>query len=454
MSRTTSYPLNPADHVLLVTHESLRRRGYCGINVLLVADVHGELPPAELETAIGKLGGLYPALSASLRFSKVRQTPYWCVDSDRQGQRAIEYQVHQVSDDGAAAWEPLNEVLDRAVDLRRGPLLSLVHVRIGRDRHRLGLRWAHPLMDYEGGYRLLGALHDLLCNRTPALGKEPGDVFPAPFGIGFPSSFIRTWQGRWLYAVQDSYRQPRIVKRPEGASRRCRFLTRQYDSGRRRTFQALAKARISPGPLLYSRALLVALARTYKTMSTEQGRPREHFIIPMPLPLPRNGPRPGVFGNYVTIPWIVFSESDLANWSTADAVAARQFREYFEKGLDQATWYMYRAASRWPFGFTRLLTSHRRPRTAVVFTGYQCDGSVTHLGGAKITNLSGAGPPDCHPGWLVGHTTFEDTMSLSITYFEDYVDTPSVAEFFNRFEVEIFGARLEAPETTGSKVIK
>ena len=89
---------------------------------------------------------------------------------------------------------------------------------------------------------------------------------------------------------------------------------------------------------------------------------------------------------------------------------------------------------------TRLLTVHRHARAAAVLTGYQCDDSVTHLGGAKITNLAGVGPPDCHPGWLLCRITFADTMSLSITYFEDYFDAPNVKEFFDLLEIELFGA--------------
>jgi hypothetical protein len=235
------------------------------------------------------------------------------------------------------------------------------------------------------------------------------------------------------------------VKRLENASKRCRFVLRTYGPGQREEFESLAKARTAPGPLRYSRATLVGLARAYVAMATQRGRPREHYLFPFPLPLPRTGPRPGIHGNYVTIPWIIFAAADLADWATADATASRQFAEFFSKGRDQAEWCMYRGAARWPLGLTRLLTVHRRVRAAAALTGYQCDDSVTHLGEARITNLAGAGPPDCHPGWLLGRTSYGGTMSLSITYFEDYFDTPSVQEFFDRLEEELFGARQSKP---------
>lgn len=439
MAQPICYPLYPVDYVVLATHESLRRRGYCGLNVMLIAEAQGDLPPADLEAAVRKLGDWYPALSARLRYSSLRRMPYWCVDPANSGHGAVEYVPRQVDDDGEAAWEPLYQSIDDSVDLRRGPQLRLVHVQIGHERHRIGLRWAHPFMDYEGGHRLLGALHDILCGKTPTLGRDPCAVIPPPFALSFAASAARTWQGRWRYAVYDTYRQPRIVKTPENSLRRCRFSLRTYGPAQRQAFESLARARTAPGPLRYSRATLVALARTYQSMATERGRPRAHYIFPFPLPLPRAGPRPGIHGNYFTITWIVFDAAELADWTSADAAASRQFREFFEKGRDQAAWCMYRSSARWPLVLTRLLTLHRHARAAAAITGYQCDDSVTHLGRARITNLAGAGPPDCHPGWLLGRTTFADTMSLSITYFEDYFDAPSVREFFDRLEGELFG---------------
>ena len=102
---------------------------------------------------------------------------------------------------------------------------------------------------------------------------------------------------------------------------------------------------------------------------------------------------------------------------------------------------MYRASARWPLAVTRWLTSHRMPRAAAGFTGYQFDNSLSELGRARVTNLSGAGAMNCHPGWLLGRTTFGDRMSLSITYFEDHIDPSSVTDFFDLLETEMFEDR-------------
>jgi hypothetical protein len=288
----------------------------------------------------------------------------------------------------------------------------------------------------EGGHFILRALHQLL---------EGGELKPEapagpfePFQLGWLSRITHAWHGRWLYAKYDSYRQPRIVKKPENAVQSCRVQVRTYDSARRLRFKELATRRISPGPLRDSRATIIGLARAYRTMATESGRPREHYLFPNPLPIVRNRSRPALHGNYVTIPFLIFASEDLDHWARADSVATMQLREYQEKGHDAAMWSMYRAASRWPLGLTSLLTTHRRPRAAAGYTGYQFDDSVTRLGEAKITNIAGAGPMDCHPGWLLGRTTFGDSMSLSITYFEDYFDGPNVRKFLDLLERELF----------------
>lgn len=441
MTGPISYPLSPVDYVLLVTHESLQQRGYSGLSVMLIADLEGPLDRGELAAAVRELGRLYPALSAHICFRPLFHQPYWHISGNERFEDAVEYDYHAIDAAGDNGWGPLQRAIDIPVNVREGPQLRLVHVDFGDGRHRLGLRWGHALMDIEGGHLLMQCLHAVLTGREPPLGRDPAAVCPAPFRPRFPLSVRRAFQGRLRYAVCDRYHQPRIVRKPEGAAQRCSFVHRTYDAARRQRFEALARARTAEGPLRYSRAILVALGRAYLKMCAERGRPRSHYLFPQPLPLARTGPRPGVHGNHVTIPWIVFTAEDLADRRRADAAAARQFAEFFERRLDEATWMMYRASARWPLAVTRWLTSHRMPRAAAGFTGYQFDNSFIELGRARVTNLSGAGAMNCHPGWLLGRTTFGDRMSLSITYFEDHIDPVSVTDFFDLLETEMFEDR-------------
>ncbi|HUN80577.1 MAG TPA: hypothetical protein VMV81_03620 [Phycisphaerae bacterium] len=437
MNSSLRYPMNPTDYVLLATHESLLRRGYCGLNVMLLIEAEGDLPAQSMRQAAARLGELYPALSAHICYSRLTHRPAWRISADGNPEEAVRY-TYQRSESGNDNWEAQQQALDEAVEVRRGPQLHLTHTQLGERSHQLGLTWPHHLMDMEGGHLILRSIDDLLNGRDPALRRDPRATSGPPFSLGLAARLAQAWHGRWIYATYDSYRQPRIVKKPENAPRWCRFVVRTYDTARRQRFKELAASRVSPGPLRDSRATIIGLARAYRKMAEERGRPREHYLFPMPLPLPRAQSRPGIHGNYVTIPFVIFASEDLEDWAPADAVASKQLREYHEKGRDVAMWCMYRAASRWPLGLTSLLTTHRRPRTAAGYTGYQFDDSVTTLGTARITNLTGAGSMDCHPGWMLGRTTFGDSMSLSITYFEDYFDGPSVGRFFDLLEKELF----------------
>lgn len=437
MESAITYPLNPVDSVFLAMHESLRQRGYCGLSVMLIADVEGPLNPSELAQGLKRLGQTYPALSAHVRHTPFLRRPYWHVSGDAPLEDAIEYQQHEIKPRADDAEAPLRQALDDPVDPTSGPQLRLVHVRQGQNRHRLGLRWAHPLMDLEGGHLLFRELHAAMCGRPPTLGQDPRAVAPRPYGWGFPRSFLRAWQGRLRYAYHDGFRQARLVATPDTTGRRCDFIRRLYGPDVRRRFEAAARRRMTPGRCLYTRALMVAMGRAYRRMAGEGGRPRGHYLFSQALPVPRPGPRPGVHGNHITVPCMVFKASDLEDWPRADAVATRQFTDYSRKKRQMADWEMYSATARWPFPLTRWIVTHRAPRLAASFTGYRFDESFTELGSAKITNLSAVVSGNCHPGWLLDFTTFRDSMTLSLTFFEDYLDRAGAAKFLDRLEAEM-----------------
>lgn len=432
-----SYPLSPVDYVLLVTHESLRRRGYCGLSVMLMAELDGELDTRALADAVSKLGALYPELSGHIRFSPIRRTPFWHIASDAAASKAVEFQHHALGSAHADLRGLFERCIDDVVDPSAGPQVRVIHAELGATKHWVAIRWAHPLMDMEGGHVLLRALNDLMQGRTPTVARDISTRVVSPFGSGIAATW-RAWHGRALYTYYDRIHQPRIVKKPEGAPQACRIMLRHYGSDQRKAFEGLAKKRTSPGPMRYTRAAMIGAARTYLKMARERGRPRPSYVFPQPFPIAGSSPRKSIHGNHVVVAWVELKTSELEDWATADAALSKQFSEFVSKRRDAATWHMYRAAAKWPFAWTRWLTTHRLPRAAAGFTGYQFDESVTTLGSARITNICGAGAMNCHPGWMIGRTTYADRMSISITYFEDYFDTPGVEEFLTRLEHELF----------------
>jgi hypothetical protein len=437
--RAVSYFPNPFDNVLLASHEVLRRRGYCGLPVMLIADVSGALAPTEMAEAVRELGRRYPALSAHIRCTAVWGRAYWHVPADAALEDAVEYEHHAFAGAPAEPWEPLRRTLDDAIDPFSGPQLRLVHVDLGEGRHRLGLRWAHPLMDLEGGHLLLGELDAILQGRPPTLGQDPRTMHKRPFKWSFPKSLLRVWQGRIDYAKHDRVHQPRIVGRPACEDKRFNFLVREFDATRRKAFESAAKQRCTPGPMLYARAVIVGAARTYVSMASEGGRPRDRYLFSLAVPHARGGPRPGVHGNYVTKPWIELRASDVKDWDTADAAVTRQLRAYVADSHDEAMYEMCRAALRWPLAMTRRLITHRHPRGALCTTGYRFGASPLALGQAQVTNLCAVGAVYCHPGWISCLTMYADRMALTLSFLEDYIDAATARTFLHRVEREILG---------------
>lgn len=432
------YPLNPTDHILLATHESLRERGYCGLSVMLIADLVGPLAPEALRTACLALGRRYPALSAHIRLTSVLKRAFWHIDDDADFDRAVMFEHHRC-DEPTQADAVLRRVLNKPINPMHGPQIRLVHVELPDQHHRLGLCWPHPLMDLEGGHALLGALHLILCAESVTLSTAPASAAKHPFPCSPLRAAARVWRGRARHAYYDLFQQPRIVGKPQKQDKVANFLLRRYDATFRSRFEAAAKKNLKPGPLLYTRAMLIGIAQTYLAMAEERGRPRSHFLFSQALRLPRANLRPDMHGNYVTIPWIIFARDDLADRRKADGVALDQFIKYERLKRDAATWEMLRAKQRWPFAIAKLIATHRIPRGAAACTSYRFDDSVTHLGETRVENLAAVGPVNCHPGWIVANSTYRDTMSIAVTFFEDYVDTPSMSEFLDRLEAALLG---------------
>jgi len=412
---------------------------------MLCAELEGVLDSSRLKSAVSQLGVRYPALSSRIRYTALLRRAFWHIPGDAPLEDAIEYEHRTMSGGGADAWEPLQRSLDDSVDPSRGRHVRLVCVETGQGRHRLGLRWIHPFMDLEGGHLLLRELHAVLCGEPPTLGQDPRAIYDRPFGVKFPESLMRVWQGRFRHDRFSRFRQPRIVEKPDLEHKKCNVVVRTLGARQRARFKEQAKRRCIPGPLLYSRALMVGVARTYSKMAMERGRPREQYVFSLPLTVPRPGARPGLHGNYITSPWIIFSNRDLKDWTTADAAALCQFKEYHEKSHDRAMWEMCRATTRWPLALTRKLVTHRIPRLATWCTGYRFGNDSTHFGSARIVNLWVVGSAKCHPGWIVSWTEFGNSMTISATFFEDYLDRQTASDFLDRLEEEILGSTETIP---------
>jgi hypothetical protein len=419
VSRPIEYPLNPTDNMLLATHESLRRRGYCGLNVILIADVFGPLDPGQLAAAVRRLGRRHPALSARIHYSPLLRRASWRIDADTDLAEAIDYVYCPMDAKTDDFHEPLRAALADSLDPASGPQVRLVHIEQGRWSHRLALRWPQYLMDLEGAHVLLGDLDAVLRGDTSREGSDPTIRPLSPYPCRFPVSLLRVWQGWWRYPRCFGVHQPWLVTKPETPSKSVDFVLRSYAKAFCERFKASAVGRTSPGPQRYTRHLLAGIARTYWRMCHERGRPRDKYHFSYAVSTPRPGGRPALHGNWQTFLSVILKEAELEETALTDAAISRQLQDYTVRHHDEANWHMLRALQRWPFPAARSFLDRQMSGGAAGVTGYCFDESVTQFGEAQITNLSFITTMNCHPGWLVAHSMFGERMSVSISYHDD-----------------------------------
>lgn len=442
MAQAIEYPLDPTDAVLLATHETMRARGYCGLNIMLIADVEGPLETASVAAAAQRVGECYPALSARIRQSAVLGRALWRIAPGANLGSAIEFETSPARDADVEA--PFRAALADAIDPSHGPQVKLIHVQIDERRHRLALRWPHYLMDTEGASCLLHELDCALRGAPPVLGRDPRAVPAAPFRARWPRSMLRAWQSRARFVRFCFERQPRMVPKPDMESRLPNYRVRNLPAEFRQRMQEAARRRATPGPMLYTRWMLGAMARTYYDICTQRGRPREAYLFSSVMSLPREGPRPGVHGTHVTVPWLRFRPRELISAAAADAVITRQLlRDHAARGAE-ADWCNARAIRWWPFPVVKRLMRHRLPPGAGCMSAYRFGEAITTLGDARITNLVNLGTAPGHPGWILLYNTYGVEMSIALTFFEDFLDRASVDEFLDRLESRL----VESVETT------
>jgi len=449
---TSSLPLDPVSHLMLATHESLRRRGYCGLPVLLIVDLDRRLAAEALAEAVRRVVVRHVGLAARVRFSRVWRRSFWEVSpnmpaAERCDTRRLE--CRHPGEDEAAVLQALNEPFDPG----SGPQLRLRQIALADGTERLALVWPHYLMDLEGGVFLLQELNAALRGTEFPSGDgegEPPDAEAAaaasaaerPFRPRWLHSYLAAWRGRLHHAHLCLAEQPRLVGKPEARGRSAFFRVRRFDAGFRQGYEAWARSWAAPGPLRYVRPLLVAAAQTYRDMAREKGRPRARYLFSHALPLPREGLRKQLHGNQVVVPWFSLVDDDLNDAHRADATLLSQVERYLRPrgGLREAVYEMLRAMQRWPFPVMRALADHRSPRGAAGCTTYRFGDDLTTLGDARITHLTAVGTMNCHPGWILAETTFRGSWTLAVTAFEDYIPSSGAVEFLDRLEARLRAA--------------
>ncbi len=436
MSRPVRFPLNAADRLLLELHFSLQERGYCGLNVLLIADLEGPLDPAALQAATERVGRAFPSLSARITYSRFWPRARHQLDPGADPARAILYDHRKTSESEIPA--ALNELLNHRFDVTHGPHIILHHLELAPMRHKLALIWTHHLMDLEGAHKLLIELDNALHNRAPTLSPDLNLVPPPAMPYFSFRRHYLNWRGIFKRVGHAVLSDPRPAAAPESADRSAGFVLRNFTAAETRRFEQLATQRMSPGPMLYTRYLLAAAAR-----ACVESPPTGHPILAGTQlfshvePLRHHGPRRGIHGNYLTIPWFKIKDSDAAAWPTIDAALSPQILKYRNEGHVEADWCGMCDLTLYPGPALRKLMRRRASRAVASLTSYRFADAPAILGTARVTNLACAGTMSRDPGIMIARSTFADTMSISVSFFADYLSRDQAAAFLARLEARM-----------------
>lgn len=440
VNRPVRFPLNAADRLLLELHLSLQERGYCGLNVLLVADLDGPLDPEALRKAADRVGQAFPSLSARISYS-----PFWprarhelnhAANPNRLN--AFEHRYLAETEAGAAA--ALQSLLNHRFDVTRGPHVLLLHLQTAPTRHKLALLWSHHLMDLEGAHRLLIELDNAMSSRPPALSPDLDLTPPPPMPYFCFRRHYLNWRAM-ISRVRHAIISPqRPVKSPPSSDRSAGFVVREFTAAETRRFEHLAKQRVSPGPMRYTRYFLAAAARAcVEAPPTGRPTPAGVQLFSHVEPLRHHGPRRGIHGNYLTIPWFKVHDADTRTWAAVDAALSPQVIEYRIDGHVEADWCGMSDLAFYPGPVMRRLMRRRAPRAVASLTSFRFGDAPENLGDARITNLTCAGTMSRDPGIMIARSTFADRMSMSVSYFADYVSRNRAADFLRALEARMLG---------------
>jgi len=414
----------------------LQERDYCGLNVLLLADLEGPLNPAELRAAAERVGRAFPSLSARITYSPVWPRARHQIDPQTDPARAIDYEHRRVAeaDTGAA----LNRLMNHRFEVARGPQILLRHLEASPERHTLALVWAHHLMDLEGAHCLLTELGNALADRAPDLPPDLNLVPPPAMSYFNPRRHFLNWKAiakRVGHAISTA---PPPIASSAPPDRSAGYVMRDFTPDQTRSFEQLAARRMSPGPMLYTRYFLASAARACVEAppNGQSSSPGLRYFSHVE-PLRHRGPRRGIHGNYLTIPWFHVPDAESRDWQALDAALTPQVLAYRADGHVEADWCGMSDLGFWPGPALRKLMRRRAPRAGASLTSYRFGKLPAALGAARVRNLSCAGTMSRDPGIMIARSTFADTMSISVSFFADYLAPEKAAAFLDRLDARM-----------------
>lgn len=421
--------LNPIDNLFLATHESLQARGYCGLACMLIIELDGPLPAPDLARAISEVSRACPQLFSRIARGGLRSRA--CRASP------AGYMTHEIAycPQPPATPAERNDLLAQAMNApmnaRRATDVSVLHFIDSPHKHWLGVCWPHYLMDLQGALVLLRQVDLRLRGMALTLRQ---DSLPGPPFVSTRGQRMRMGL-RWLrqYTHFARLRQPRLAAIPEVADCRPHFLSHELTPEHQARFREKCGSQLAPGPRLYMRGMMIALAREYVRMCRERGRPRDRYLFSHVMPAGDGRARAWPIGNEVVVPWVEFGADDLTDVAHADGVLRRQIGSDAQSCV-RTEWTGAAWLQAMPFAWLRWLQRSRAPAAAGGLSPIRFDDGLTRLGQAEIANIIPLGTNNAHPGWLLLHSTYQSRANLSLVFYRDFLTVADAREFLARLE--------------------
>lgn len=446
--------LNAADRFMQVAHDTLRAHGHCGFQCQTHVWFSGRVDAAALRAAIERLNRAFPVVTSRLVVPEDRrQAPYWAY---RPGATAELREQALEAVDAAGVWRYAESLYQATYDLAaRDPLtFHLLHLADGRDV--LLLQFSHSLMDGKAPEFVLREL-DRLCVE-PGEAPQRGRAAPAAEAGGgngeaggdemlthllkFPRlrrvrAALRVLGEQIRLPVHSATLVPPDAR--ELTFEPFRILVRTI--AEERTARITERVRRLCGFANLSPAVLAAIFRTVRRMTTHRVKPRTAFKTDVPLNLRPPGRAEPIFRNFMTFVQMSAQAREMDDGDELVRLLSARMRDQLRRGIDLGSLQMMQTMS----PFTRLLGVHllERSRKHPLTLGFGFLGpalpGLERLCGVDVDWLYSLNIAASPPGITVQVNQFRGRLNLVLTYVGKTVPDERAEAFLASVEAELLG---------------
>jgi hypothetical protein len=408
-------PLSIFDQVMATLHESLRRRGYAGL--LLQSHIHlaGRIDESALQTAVERLGRVYPVVTGRLAEATIRRRPCW----EWSDGAACPLTIGELDEESATVSRLAERLFATPFHLNASPPVHFHLLRKSGGSDVVVVQWSHVLMDGKGG--------ELLLREVNRLHSDPNAVAPSlpsgdPLREHIRSHSLRQ-QLRGAYRIicdlalrgtPARIDEPRPVRSPT-----TRIALRWLDNAR--SASCLERVKRLYGFANLTPVLLAAAFRAAGRVAPRPHRGLNLYYTHVPLNNRPSTGAPAVVGNWQSY---VRVQARPKQTIERDELARRLHRQLYEQlrgGFDLGFLIGIRSIYRSP-RITNLLLQRLNPALTFVFGYHGAIAGLDHFCGTPVqhvwTGLPNAWSP---PGLSFAANQFCNRLYLMASYVQEVV---------------------------------